>query len=234
MLGKADLVGYGICHQIPERSFFLDGHQMPLCARCSGTYLGAILGFLGLVVAGRRRTGELPRAAILVMLASFVGIMAVDGVNSYLSFFPGAPHLYEPQNVLRLSTGLLNGLALSLVVYPVFNYTVWRGVDRRASVRAPWEVLPFLVPMALIVWGLESGSGYLLYPLSIVSILGVLTLLTMVNTMIVVILARRESMGESWRMVLLPLGCGLALSLLELTAMITFRFLMTNTIGLPF
>jgi uncharacterized membrane protein len=30
-----------ICHQRPERSFFLDGSQLPLCARCSGLYAGA-------------------------------------------------------------------------------------------------------------------------------------------------------------------------------------------------
>lgn len=234
LLGKADLVGYGICHQIPERSFFINGTQMPLCARCSGTYLGAMIGFLGLVLAGRRRTGELPRLAILVLLGLFIAIMGVDGINSYLSFFPGAPHLYEPHNALRLSTGLLNGLALSLVVYPVFNHTLWRRVDRRPSIRAAWEVLPFLAPMALVVWGLESGTGALLYPLSVVSVAGVLTLLTMVNSMIVVILARRESAGETWGQVLFPLSLGLALSLIELAAMITFRFVMTSTIGLPF
>jgi hypothetical protein len=43
-LDKAHRVGYAICHQIPERSFFMDGQQLPLCARCTGTFLGAMLG----------------------------------------------------------------------------------------------------------------------------------------------------------------------------------------------
>jgi uncharacterized membrane protein len=30
-----------ICHQRPERSFFLEGSQLPICARCSGLYAGA-------------------------------------------------------------------------------------------------------------------------------------------------------------------------------------------------
>lgn len=28
------------CHQIPERSFFVAGHQFPICARCTGILLG--------------------------------------------------------------------------------------------------------------------------------------------------------------------------------------------------
>jgi hypothetical protein len=36
-------LGSGICHQRPERSFFLWAHQMPVCARCAGIYAGAAL-----------------------------------------------------------------------------------------------------------------------------------------------------------------------------------------------
>lgn len=31
------------CHQMPERSFFIKGYQFPVCARCTGVYLGALL-----------------------------------------------------------------------------------------------------------------------------------------------------------------------------------------------
>jgi uncharacterized membrane protein len=37
------LVGGLLCHQRPERSFFLWGSQMPVCARCTGIYFGAAL-----------------------------------------------------------------------------------------------------------------------------------------------------------------------------------------------
>ncbi len=31
------------CHQLPERSLFVGGYQMPVCARCTGVMLGYIL-----------------------------------------------------------------------------------------------------------------------------------------------------------------------------------------------
>jgi len=51
-LGTALIVGvYGIgsliCHQLPERSYHLWAAQMPVCARCTGIYVGAMLGALG-------------------------------------------------------------------------------------------------------------------------------------------------------------------------------------------
>src|SRR4051812_29732398 len=36
---KINALGFGICHQIAGHSFFIDDHQLPLCARCSGIYL---------------------------------------------------------------------------------------------------------------------------------------------------------------------------------------------------
>ena len=46
------LVGSLLCHQRPERSFFLWGSQMPVCARCTGIYFGAALS--ALIVTARR------------------------------------------------------------------------------------------------------------------------------------------------------------------------------------
>jgi uncharacterized membrane protein len=36
-------IGRYICHQRPERSFFRHGQQLPVCARCTGLYIGAAI-----------------------------------------------------------------------------------------------------------------------------------------------------------------------------------------------
>src|SRR5262245_26062143 len=35
-----------ICHQLQYRSFFFEGHQLAVCSRCFGVYLGLLVGFL--------------------------------------------------------------------------------------------------------------------------------------------------------------------------------------------
>src|SRR3954470_13491308 len=52
-------VGQFMCHQRPERSFFLRGHQLPVCARCTGLYAGAALAApFALALAGSLASGR--------------------------------------------------------------------------------------------------------------------------------------------------------------------------------
>src|ERR1700687_6072094 len=105
VLGKANAIAFAICHRIVSHSLMMGAVAMPLCARCTGIYLGALLGLISMALLGRRRSGGLPRRPLLLILIGFVGIMGIDGVNSYLTFFPGLPHLYQPQTWLRPGPG---------------------------------------------------------------------------------------------------------------------------------
>jgi hypothetical protein len=58
LLGKADAVGYAVCHQIEARSFHIHTRPFPLCARCSGLFLGALLGLVYQAAQGRK--GRMP------------------------------------------------------------------------------------------------------------------------------------------------------------------------------
>lgn len=44
-----------VCHQIPERSFHVDGAPVAVCARCVGLYAGGVLGFGLAWASGLRR-----------------------------------------------------------------------------------------------------------------------------------------------------------------------------------
>src|SRR5262249_26791053 len=35
-----------VCHQMPERSFYLFGHPLAVCARCTGIYFGIAVGMI--------------------------------------------------------------------------------------------------------------------------------------------------------------------------------------------
>jgi uncharacterized membrane protein len=233
VLVKTRLIGYAVCHQLPERSFHLAGEQLPLCARCSGTFLGALAGFTLLTLWGRHRAIGLPPVPITVVLVVFIFALGVDGLNSYLTFFPGLPHLYQPHNWLRLTTGTFNGLALSSIIYPVFNYSLWRDVVNTPAIK-DFRELGLLIATGIgiiIVVLLEPAP--LLYPLAILSTLGVLTLLTALNTVLLLMLFNRHGRVVQWQQAVLPLLVGLAASFVELGAIDVLRYLVTRGAGLP-
>ncbi|HEX9036099.1 MAG TPA: DUF2085 domain-containing protein [Ktedonobacterales bacterium] len=170
----------GICAQLPSHSYFLSGQQLPLCSRNTGVYTGFAVGFLTLLGAGRLRASGLPGKWVAVALLGLVAMMGVDGFNS-LFLDLGLPHLYQPQNILRLLTGFGTGVAMVAFIVPVSNQLLWRVDDERASFRgfrqlvmvAPWLLLAFLA--------VATETGWLLYPIAILSTLGLVMALTLVN-----------------------------------------------------
>src|SRR5215475_7414277 len=46
-------IGSLVCHQLPNRSFYFWGSQLPVCARCTGLYVGAALAALASVRTGQ-------------------------------------------------------------------------------------------------------------------------------------------------------------------------------------
>lgn len=87
------------CHQMPERSFFLNGYQLPLCARCTGIALGHIMAF---IVAPFR----VFKYTILILMIP----MAIDGIIQYFSS-------YRSNNIKRIITGFLYGFAFTSAVF---------------------------------------------------------------------------------------------------------------------
>ncbi len=80
-----DLVGYAVCHRIPERSFFIANIQLPLCARDTGMFSGALLGIISFAVAQRKRVAQFPRKPFLFVLAAFfllLGAVLIRNVRS--------------------------------------------------------------------------------------------------------------------------------------------------------
>jgi uncharacterized membrane protein len=232
-LDKAHLVGYSICHQIPDRTFNLDGHALPLCARCTGTYLGITIGLVTAALLRRGRAGELLSTGMLVLMGVFILVMGVDGGNSYLVLLGRPPLLYAPRNWLRTATGTLNGIALSMIVLPVFNFTLWKDPPPIRPLRSIWELLPMLAGGALVIALLQGGVPWLLYPAALISTGGVLCMLTMVNTMILLILVQQEGRATSWKQAALPLLGGFTITLLELTSIGLLRYLLTGSMAWP-
>ncbi|MCJ7695009.1 MAG: DUF2085 domain-containing protein [Anaerolineaceae bacterium] len=225
--GKLGAIGYAVCHRIEARTFFIHDHQLPLCARCTGMYLGAVIGLVFQLVQGKK--GKYPPLKTIIVMGVLVLIFGIDGANSYLHFFPNAPGLYEPQNWSRLATGMGMGLAMAAAIVPAFNQTVWKEWKNESAIQS-WYHLGFLLTIAaLTVMDVLTESIWYLYPTAVISALGVVALLTMIYTMVVIMITKRENTYSNFKELVFPLLVGATLAILQIGLFDLARYLWTGT-----
>ena len=198
-LGLAHSVGYAVCHQITVRTYVFGDLVMPLCARCSGQYLGALAGFFMAWRWGKLRASGLPPRWIIMLLVSFLAVWAFDGVNSYIFLITQRPFLYQPQNILRLTTGAMQGLSISIFFLTFFNQVFWRQPNPAPVLKNGREMAQLLWVSLFLVIAVHSQWSPLFYPLAFLSAFGVFLLLSMVGMLVAVILLRAENTAVSIR-----------------------------------
>jgi len=221
-LEKLVWLNSGVCPQRPAHSYFFDGQQMPLEARMVGIFAGFLVTFLGLWLVGRGRALQWPSRRLNIVLAACILLMVFDGLNS--TFWDlGWPTLYQPQNWLRVVTGSISGVGMAGLLLPVVNMTVWRRGYLTPTFRSFWEIGYALVAVLLYVLGVMSGWGPLFWPLSLLAVVGVITMLVMLNLVIFTIVLRRENRVSSFYGFLTPATLILLVSLGEMALFATMR-----------
>jgi uncharacterized membrane protein len=224
LLRYIGLVLSGVCHQLPEHSLLVAGVQLPLCARCTGTYLGALVALLYFVWRGRSRSSWLPPLRVLVVLVPFFLFWAVDGINSYFHYVTGLQILYAPSNLLRLVSGLLNGVTLSALLFPLFSFTLWREPEIERVIGSMTELAGLLLPLLALALLLQTNLAGLSAVFAFLDLAGVLIMLGMVNAIIALLLLRRENVAQSWRQALPFLALGLVLTVVEVGSIALVRY----------
>ncbi len=125
------------CHQKASRSYFVNGNQMPVCARDVGIFLGLAIGTI------------LPLAFLIeIKLWWVIGSlvpMGIDGTTQLLTS-------YESNNPIRVLTGVLAGaVIIMLLVYMLYELEdATRTVKEERRARKAYE---------LRQRELEQGSG---------------------------------------------------------------------------
>lgn len=101
-----------ICHRIPERSFFIKGHQFPVCTRCTGFYAGLVVYLIFRLFYRHPYDLKMLIVSMILMVP-----VAIDGFTQY--FGPR-----ESTNTLRFITGFIGGVGLIIFLKIIIGWII--------------------------------------------------------------------------------------------------------------
>jgi uncharacterized membrane protein len=230
-LAKMYLIHGAVCPQRADHSYFFEGVQLPAEARMLGIFGGFMLAWFILWFIGRGRDVHLPPRPITLALAIFVLLMVLDGLNATF-WDAGVLKLYQPQNWLRLITGTLYGIAMAAFILPIYNKVVWKHTFNRPAIRH-WRELSWLTFGVVAGLGLITLSGWTVsfWVLTLVSTLGLIAMLAILNIIIYFGFFRQKTPARDFYDLLTPLSLLLIFTLVELTLVAGGRVLL---FGSPF
>lgn len=227
LFGKVQAIGYAVCHQIASHTLEIGGKLLPLCARCTGMYLGTLMALL--VLKSNARLSGKPSTAKIIVLAAFMLVFTVDGVNSMLTSFFNVQPLYTPSNWLRLGTGLLMGVVLANILLPLWNQTLWKQSDPRPVLHS-WKLFGLLVLCEILVGVLVwLNIPFLYYPIAILSTGIVIVILGMVYTLLWSIILNKENSLEKLKDGISFYLLGVICALLQIGLMDLIRMSLTGS-----
>ena len=97
-----------ICHQIPERSFFIFGKQLAVCSRCTGLYFGFLLGAILYATLFKLNRVWIPSRELIILPLILISIDISIRVL----------HVAENTFASRFSTGIILGASTALFMAP--------------------------------------------------------------------------------------------------------------------
>lgn len=104
-------LGSSTCHQMYERSFNYKGYQFPVCARCTGIFVGNIIGIFLYIIN--------IKISVIAGLGLIL-IMAVDGLLQLLK-------IKASTNKRRFVTGIFAGIGYIWMLVNIFLY-IWSSI----------------------------------------------------------------------------------------------------------
>jgi hypothetical protein len=122
------------------------------------------------------------------------------------------------------------GIALASILFPAFNQSAWKAYD--PSPALTWKQLGILIGIVLVINLLVlTENDLILYPIALISVLGVLALLSMVFSMSWVLMMREENAFDSLAQMWMPFLAGTTLAFILITVIDLLRFKLTGTWG---
>jgi uncharacterized membrane protein len=196
-LAKIWVIAASVCEQNPAHTLEIGGRLLPLCARCTGTFLGAFVSLCYLSAWGRAERA--PKLWKSLILGAFAAAFILDGVNSTLATFFPKYALYIPNNSLRFITGMGMGTAVGVLIWPIWNDTIWSDPQER-----PLFVHKLAFPGLLLLETAVTAAvliriDWLYYPVAVLSSLATPVLITSIYSLLWIVGLKRENRVHCWK-----------------------------------
>lgn len=221
----------GICAQLVTHTLVVGGKLLPLCARNTGIYLGYLITWSGILLAGRGRAQHVPPRGVMTALVCGVLLCIMDGTNSWLHDL-GMPHLYQPQNVLRLASGLLTGLAMAAFLLPQQNGLLWNEYNEQTSLPSWTTPGGLLLAGFCCVLTIICQWNVFLYPIAFLSTAGLVMAISNFNLVLILALGKRDQMFTFYRELLPFYSLAILCSISELALLAQAKLFLMQTLGI--
>jgi len=200
---------------MPTRLISVSGGFLPVCARDTGLFLGFFISFLFLWLVDRgERKNEMPSKGVLVVVFLAIGALAFDGISSYLGF-------RDTTNTIRLITGLASGFALPLLLFPLFNYQIWRRSSSKLVLAGRWEKMALLFTTILTFFFMQIIQRiYIPFGAEVISSLVVISIIftfVIINLVLVTLLPFWYQKADNISQLAIPFLLAFALTVIELS-----------------
>lgn len=126
------LAGSLVCHQRPERSFWYNYVQYPVCARCTGLYVGASFGLSAMLFTRRARAVRQPRDRVYRRWRLILSLAAVPTVVSIVLERLGGPSDVVSRAYAALPLGAAAAAFVAAAILGHFAVPL-PGEDRRST-----------------------------------------------------------------------------------------------------
>jgi hypothetical protein len=136
--------------------------------------VGFLIGLVYQLLLWRIKLKELPTARILIISSLFLMFLIIDSMGSFLQ-------LWSSPNLTRLILGLLGGSSISLYLFPVFNFSLFRNCKENTGIKIMTEYFGLLFLLGLGSLLILSQNHFFYYILAFSSIAGIILLYLTIN-----------------------------------------------------
>lgn len=229
--GASYAILHGLCAQTPSHTIAFGGERLPFDARMTGIYGGFIITLVSIAGGGRLFHYGNPPRRVVALLGLFVGLMAIDGLNSLLTDLM-LRHPYESHNGMRVVTGYGTGVSLAVALSWLLASSAWNLGSPSTAIGRFRDLVAPAIGLAAYGLVLTVSPGMLHLPVSLLLVFSAWITVTMLVLIIVLLTLKLDGQIRQVRHLHVPVAISALLAISVMITLAGIRFWTERTFGI--